>query len=200
MSDLNPQLPKERVVIVFATHATSLDNEARVASGHADVALSVRGRRQATELGERYRDDHFAAVFCSDLRRSWETAELAFGSRGIPIIRDPRLRECDYGDLTRRPIEEIEREKPRRLREPFPNGESYEQAAARVEGFLDDLRATYAGRRVLVVGHRATQYGLDHWLTGIPLARVVTAPWSWQPGWEYAVEASVHGDATITGS
>ncbi len=179
-----------RIVIVFETHATSLDNEAGLASGHADVALSALGRRQARELGERHRDDRFVAVFCSDLRRSWETAELAFGARDISIVRDSRLRECDYGDLTRRPSAEIERKKPCRLSEPFPNGESYQQAVDRVKAFLADLPAAYAGQRVLVVGHRATQYGLEHWLNGVPLVDAVSAPWSWQPGWTYEMQGT----------
>jgi len=40
--------------LVFETHATSLDNEAGLASGHHDVALSPDGRRQAAELGRRH--------------------------------------------------------------------------------------------------------------------------------------------------
>lgn len=162
-----------RIVIAFVTHATSLDNEAGIASGHVDVALSARGRLQALDLGVRLRPEQFAAVFCSDLRRSWETAELAFGASGIPIVRAPRLRECDYGNLTRHPVAEIARERARRVQEPFPNGESYAQAAIRVQAFLDDLHVAYAGRRVLVVGHQATQYGLEHWLNGIPLAHAL---------------------------
>jgi broad specificity phosphatase PhoE len=179
------------VVIVFVTHATSLDNEAGIASGHADPALSARGRLQALDLGVRLHPEQFAAVFCSDLRRSWETAELAFGVSGVPIVRDRRLRECDYGALTQHPVAEIERERSRRVQEPFPNGESYAQAAIRVKGFVDDLPAIfYAGRRVLVIGHRATQYGLEHWLNSIPLAQAVVAPWSWQPSWTYEIEVA----------
>jgi hypothetical protein len=39
------------IVIVFETHATSLDNEAGLVFGHADVALSAFGRREAVGLG-----------------------------------------------------------------------------------------------------------------------------------------------------
>ena len=38
---------------------------------------------------------------------------------------------------------------------------------------------------MLVIGHRATQYGLAHSLCGIDLEQAVTAPWQWQPGWTY---------------
>src|SRR4029450_9171328 len=39
------------IVIVFETHATSLDNDAGLVFGHADVALSAFGRREAVGLG-----------------------------------------------------------------------------------------------------------------------------------------------------
>lgn len=106
------------VTIVFEAHSTSLDNEAHLASGHNDVALSPLGVGQAKELGERYKGEKFDAIFCSDLQRSYKTAELAFsdeqvpsfGSR-FPITRDKRLRECDYGDLTQHPSSEVDPEK-----------------------------------------------------------------------------------------
>ncbi len=64
------------VVVVFETHATSLDNEAGLASGWFDVALSVTGEAQARELGARRRADDLAAVFCSDLIRAFRTAGI----------------------------------------------------------------------------------------------------------------------------
>lgn len=172
------------ITIIFEAHSTTTDNETHLASGHNDVQLSELGIRQSHELGERYAQDHFDAIFCSDLERSYKTAELAFGSK-FAIIKDPRLRECDYGDLTQKPKELVDKEKPTRISMPFPNGESYEDTASRMKSFLDDLFANYDGRRVMVIGHRATQYGLEHWIKGLPLAEVVVAPWKWQPGWTY---------------
>ena len=81
--------------IAFETHATSLDNEAGLASGWYDVDLSARGEQQARELGERRSNDALAAVYCSDLLHARRTAELAFEGRPVPIVSDPRLRECD---------------------------------------------------------------------------------------------------------
>ena len=79
--------------VIFETHATSLDNEAGLASGWFDVDLSALGEEQARTLGERRRADDLASVYCSDLRRAWRTAELAFGSRTIPVVRDDDSRE-----------------------------------------------------------------------------------------------------------
>lgn len=169
--------------LLFETHATSLDNEAGLASGWFDVDLSPQGERQALELGARYAGRDPAVVYVSDLWRSWKTARLAFGER-VPIVRDVRLRECDYGRFTRQPQVEIEPLRARHVWTPFPGGESYQDVADRVRGCLEELLAENDGT-VLVIGHRATHVSLEHLLRGVPLADAVAAPWSWQPGWRY---------------
>ncbi len=177
------------ITIIFETHATSVDNEQHVASGHFDCDLSALGQQQARELGARYAHEQLDAIFCSDLRRASATAELAFAGRGVPIVPDARLRECDYGELTRHPREEVEQERPHRITKPFPGGESYEQASQRVRSFLADLLRLYDGKRVMIIGHRATQCGLEHWIRGILLREAVTGPWTWRPGWRYHLDS-----------
>ncbi|MES2953154.1 MAG: histidine phosphatase family protein [Patescibacteria group bacterium] len=176
------------VTIIFVPHSTTLDNEAHLSSGHNDVALSPLGEQQSRkDIGEYYKDDHFDAIFCSDLQRAYKSAEIAFGDT-LPIIKDARLRECNYGDLTQHPSEEVDKQKPLRISEPFPNGESYTETTARMKSFLEDLLKNYNGKRVMVIGHRATQYGLDNLIKGIPLEQLVSAHFKWQPGWEYELK------------
>ena len=133
------------VTIIFETHSTSLDNEAGIASGHNDVDLSEMGLRQAKGLGERYVDESIAAVICSDLMRSYRTAEIAFGSGSVLILRDPRMRECDYGSLSGFPVEIVDRERSGRIHKPFPDGESYNQVVERVRDLLSDVADRYRG-------------------------------------------------------
>ena len=165
------------ITVYSEAHAQSLDNEASIASGHYDVELSETGRKQAAgEKSQRYAGIELDAVFTSDLRRAYETARIMFRGVDVPIIPDPRLRECDYGDMTRRPRSEIEGVRARHLGKPFPNGESYEQAMLRMKGFLDDVAADYGGKTVLIVGHIATRWGLEYWIDGVPLTELVAAP------------------------
>jgi broad specificity phosphatase PhoE len=176
------------VTIIFESHGTTLDNEAKLSSGHFDVELSELGKRQAKELGERRGSEHFDAIFCSDLQRSYKTAEIAFESLNIPIIKDSRLSDVDYGKMTRAPSSEVERTRGDFVDQPFPDGESYVETTSYMREFLQDLLRDYDGRRVMIIGHRATQYGLEHLINKIPLKEVVVAPWAWQPGWEYKLE------------
>ncbi len=176
------------VKIIFESHGTTFDNEADLSSGIYDVALSPLGESQARELGKRYQSSDLAAVFCSDLQRSYKTAELAFAGENISIIKDKRLRECDYGDYTRQPYNQVKPLRASYITQPFPKGQSYEQAAQLVKEFLLDLLKYYDGRTVMIIGHRATQYGLEHWLKNVPLKEAVTASWHWQPGWVYSLD------------
>ena len=176
------------VTIIFESHGTTADNERHLASGWADVELSDLGVKQSKEMGERYSNYHFDAIFCSDLQRSYKGAEIAFGNK-FPIIKDSRLRECDYGDLAQHLSQEVDPEKPKRISEPFPNGESYKQTSERMKNFLQDLLKNYGGKKVMIIGHRATQYGLEHWIKKISLQEIIAAPWKWQPGWEYILES-----------
>jgi len=175
------------VAIVFETHSVSTDNELGIATGWLDGWLSERGRRLAQELGERRRTDDIAAIFTSDLRRAVETAEIAFGESGLPIHRDPRLRECNYGVLNGKPVSEIAAERARRIDEPFPYGESYRQVVDRTRGFLDDVLPAFDDAQIVVIGHSATRWALDHLLSGVALEDLVDAPFDWREGWTYRV-------------
>lgn len=177
------------VQIVFETHSVSVDNERGVASGWLPGRLSEKGRALAKELGERRRCDNIDAVFTSDLARAVETAEIAFGATGIPIHRDWRLRECNYGILNGMSHEELDAQRQLRLDDPFPGGESWRQAVMRIRESLEEMASALEGRRVLVIGHVATRWALDHYVNGVALEVLVRKPFGWQEGWEYIYSA-----------
>jgi broad specificity phosphatase PhoE len=175
------------VQIVFETHSTSVDNERGIASGWLPSALSAAGRQQARQLGRCRLAEHIDVVFTSDLRRAVQTAELAFGAHPIPIRQDWRLRECNYGDLNGASAPQLERERLRRIATPFPHGESYAQVVDRVREFLADLGGAWAGADVVLIGHSATRWALEHLLHGVALEELVRARGDWQPGWRYVL-------------
>jgi broad specificity phosphatase PhoE len=173
--------------LVFETHSTSVDNERGIATGWLQGELSETGREQALLLGERRRDDGVELVVSSDLRRAVETAELAFGGSAIAVRHDRRLRECNYGNWNGMPRARLEEERLRRIDVPFPGGESWREAVQRHAGFLDEL-AGAGRRRVLLIGHVATLWALDHLLSGVPLERLAAEEFAWREGWEYLLD------------
>jgi broad specificity phosphatase PhoE len=167
--------------VVFETHSTSEHNEAGIATGWLGGALSAAGRAQAVELGERRRDDGIEVVYASDLWRAMETAAIAFGGSAIPLRVDWRLRECDYGELTGMPRTVLDEQRVQRIDEPWPGGESWREAVARVDSFLDEVD----GERVLLIGHVATQWALAHRVHGRSLEALAAEDFLWRRGWEY---------------
>lgn len=184
---------KRTVAITYYVHACSVDNERGLASGWSNPGLSELGRKQALQLKHSIKGKRFDRVFCSDLRRAQDTAKLVFENAAL-IVRDHRLREIDYGDLTRSRSSRIASVFIEHIDEPFPNGESCRDVKRRVESFLDNLSKTYLGMHIAVVGHRAPQLALEVLLRGRTWEQAVREDWrvkepeAWRAGWNYTLE------------
>lgn len=76
--------------------ATTLTAEDRFA-GSSNVKLSEEGRRQVTCLAQRLDGEPLDAIYCSPLDRTVETATLLAGPHGLVPVREPGLREINYG-------------------------------------------------------------------------------------------------------
>ena len=87
----------QATTIFLARHGESDWNAEHRWQGHADRPLTERGLEQARELAARLADVELDAVYSSDLRRAWETAEAVASSQGIEVARQPELREVDVG-------------------------------------------------------------------------------------------------------
>jgi len=171
--------------IYFATHSTTEDNEQKISSGWKDAELSKTGVQQAKDMGETFKNIQIDLVCCSDLKRAVDTVKIAFGDK-IAVIIDKRLRELNYGDFNGKPTEIVEPLKKVHIKNPFPNGESYEQAVKRVHDFYRELKEKYPEKTVLVVGHLATRYGLDT-LSGKTIEECLNTTFNWRPYWEYEI-------------
>lgn len=175
------------IQVVFETHSTTVDNEQGRATGWLPGQLSPQGQTQARQLGQRREDDGIAAIFSSDLARAAQTASIAFGQSAIPVLHDWRLRECDYGSRNGMPASELHAGRLAYLDQPYPDGESWRQAVTRVSRFLADLPLRWDRCRVLVIGHVATRWGLDHFINGVPLEHLAQEDFAWQESWEYRI-------------
>jgi alpha-ribazole phosphatase/probable phosphoglycerate mutase len=136
--------------------------------------------------------DSFDVVYCSDLKRSITSAQLTFEDK-VPILVDPRIRECDYGDFNAKPSSIVEPMQVQSITERFPNGESCEDVKARMADFLRDLAREYDGKKVAVVAHKVPQLALDVLLCGKTWDEAFAEDWriskQWQPGWLYQLDA-----------
>jgi broad specificity phosphatase PhoE len=152
------------LLAVLARHAHSLLNlEGRVnGDPSVDVPLTEQGRAEARLLGAELA--HLELELCVHTRfpRARETAELAIAGRGVPLEVEPLLDDVDIGELEGWEIARY-REVKRSLgrRQPFPGGESLDDAARRYARAFRRLTARGA-RRVLVVCHEIpVRYALN---------------------------------------
>src|SRR6202011_1230367 len=149
--------------LVFETHSITVDNEEGRATGWWAGRLSGPSPGPGAPRGGAPRGRGGRAAVCSsDLTRAAETASVAFGASGIPVLLDWRLRECDYGKRNGMPVAELHANPRDHLDRAYPGGESWRQAVERVGLFLNDLPLRWDGQRVLVIGHVATRWALDH--------------------------------------
>jgi broad specificity phosphatase PhoE len=77
------------VDITYFVHSITTDNQDHLATGWLPGELSETGREQAKILGEKVADKHFDGVFCSDLKRAIDSAEIGLGDKYL-IIQDKR--------------------------------------------------------------------------------------------------------------
>ena len=179
------------VQIIYFVHGTTTDNEKNISSGWKDVELSELGIQQSKELLGKLGDNKFDAIFCSDLKRAVDSAHLTWGESGAPIIKDQRLRECNYGDLNGESSAIVEPLQEIYIETKFPNGESYNDVKDRIESFLNYLKENYDGKHIAIVAHKAPQLCLDVLLKGITFEEAFANDWrkvkAWEPGWIYEV-------------
>jgi broad specificity phosphatase PhoE len=113
--------------ITYFVHGTTTDNEKNISSGWKNVRLSKLGIKQSKELKNLIKGKKFEVVFCSDLKRAVDSANLTFKGK-VRIIKDKRLRECNYGDLNGAKSNIVDSLTIKCISKPFPNGESYKDA------------------------------------------------------------------------
>ena len=183
-------IDKNEVKITYFVHGTTTDNEKDLVTGWSSGELSELGIKQVKELSKLVSDKHFDIVFCSDLKRAVDSAELGFGDK-YKIIQDKRLRECNYGDFTGKPAEKFKNKMVNYVDNPFPNGESYKDVEKRIADFLNFLGKRYSRKHVAIVSHQAPQLALEVLTKKKTWSQAISEDWRnkkiWQPGWEYSV-------------
>jgi broad specificity phosphatase PhoE len=140
--------------LLLARHGETDSNRERRWQGQRQTPLNETGRSQARQLGRGLASDPPLAIYCSDLDRARETAELVAAELGLTARLDPRLREVDVGDLAgllvaelpgdwTRPIDYLLAHRP----------DLFDAMRRRVVAALREIAAGHEHGRVLVVTH-----------------------------------------------
>ena len=140
---------------LLARHGESLLNVAGTvnADPELDPGLSERGEGEAHDLGLQLAGIEIDLAVTSRFPRARQTAAIALTGRDVPHVVLPELDDVRVGELEGRTIAEYRAWKHGRApSEPFPGGESLDDAAARYAGAYRSL-LDRRERTVLVVCH-----------------------------------------------
>jgi probable phosphoglycerate mutase len=125
--------------------------------------LADAGRAQAQLAAERITAlNRVDAVYASPLERARETAAPIGAARGLKVVVDKGLLECDFGEWTGAELKKLMKlpewssvqRSPSTFR--FPGGESFLEMQGRMLGTIDRLRAAHDGGVVVCVSHADT--------------------------------------------
>lgn len=147
--------------------------------GQLDVPLTEEGIRQAQNLQKRMERVDFTAIFCSDLGRSRQTAEIIVGAKNTPIISQKELREIDLGEWEGLSFADVVRRFPAEFKSRgadigyyrAPGGESFADCSKRVVIALHEIMKKSRGN-ILIVGHAGINRLLLCHVLGMPLTSI----------------------------
>jgi len=153
---------KTRVLLV-RHGATAFSAEDRFA-GSTDIELSDEGRALARRLADRLAKVKIDAAYCSDLKRTVQTAAIVAAPHGLTAAAVPGLREIDHGQWEGMDHKDVEKKFADAYAawsaDPFvngaPGGESGLHVLGRALPALCKIVADHPGQTVLVVAHKAT--------------------------------------------
>jgi broad specificity phosphatase PhoE len=129
--------------------------------GQSDVPLNQTGRAEARSLAQQLSGIGFKGIFCSDLSRARETAEIIAGALGLPVTTEPRLREINQGewegqfaeDIKARHDEHWEQRNVDPIHFRPPGGESVAEVADRTQAVMSYIAHLHPVGSILVVSH-----------------------------------------------
>lgn len=170
---------REEARICLIRHGETAWNAELRIQGHRDLPLNGTGQAQAEALARRLAEQHFDALYSSDLLRARQTAQPLAGAQGLAVRLEPELRERHFGCCEGKTREEIlagdaavaQALAARRAEYVLPGGESLRQHLDRVTACLSRLARRHAGQIVAVVAHGGVLDLVYRRVHGVPMER-----------------------------
>ncbi len=168
------------MLLYLTRHGETIWNRLGKTQGIQDTSLTDLGRIQAKKLGQQLKkNNNINAIYCSDLLRARETAEIIGKEISIEPTSSPLLREVAFGNWEGLSIPEIEEQYPGQLARwrneltfAPEGGESLLAVQDRIVSFIKMIKEKHhdSDDNILIVSHAATTKVIILSLIGIPLS------------------------------
>ena len=148
--------------IIAIRHGETAWNVDTRIQGHLDIPLNEVGEWQAQQAGEALANESIQAIYSSDLKRAYVTAQAVAKTTGAPLTPTQSLRERSFGDFQGRTFAQIEAESPEqalrwRKRDPEftpeGGGESLIMLRERIDATVNEIAARHPGEQIVLVAH-----------------------------------------------
>ena len=171
---------------IIVRHGQSKSNEGGYLAGVTDVPLSSLGEKQANAVCQyilnKYKID---AIYSSPLERACNTVKGVADALNLPIIKDERLIEFDFGDLEGLTLDEIKSNYDNAYgkwaKDPGvyvpQGGESMTHLQSRVVESLKEIAKKEDGKTVLIGSHSSVIRALQCYVQGLPLTKMKNTSW-----------------------
>jgi len=155
-----PPKPTPPTVVHLVRHGQTPTTGSVLPGRAKGLNLAEQGHTQAEAVGERLAGlKSVDAVYASPLERTRQTATPIAKRRGLKVVVERGLLECDFGDWTGRNLKDLMKlpEWSTVQRYPsgfrFPGGESFAEMSTRITGAIAKLVALHPGGTVVAVSH-----------------------------------------------
>jgi alpha-ribazole phosphatase len=145
--------------------------------GHTDVALSERGVERARRLAEKLSSMRLDAVYSSDLRRAYRTAEIIAERHQLRPQPSAAWREINMGTWEERALSDLNDEAPEKIAALFndpasfeyPGGESFTGFTRRIRETLEQSLQRYPRGEIALVAHGGVCRAIIGEVLGAPI-------------------------------
>lgn len=169
--------------VILIRHGQTEWNLLQKYQGQTDIPLTDLGRNQAQRAGEYLaNNENIEVLYCSDLSRTRETAEIVGRIVGLTPTCDARLRELSFGEWEGLTFNQVYEKYPEEFNNWYndafkinvPGGESFDQLIKRAMEAVKEIIEKYSGT-VAIVTHGGVIKAIlsqseaksDLWQTGV---------------------------------
>ena len=176
--------------IILIRHGETDWNSLQKYQGHKDIPLNAAGRKQAQKVADYlYDNEDIENLYCSDLSRTKETADIIGKKLGLEPICDFRLRELNFGKWEGMTFSEVYKKYPDEFNQWYnntmefkiPGGESLTEILARSLLALNEIKKRHNSTIAIVTHGGVIRAILNHlgrtdilWKTALPPCSITT--------------------------
>jgi probable phosphoglycerate mutase len=161
--------------LILIRHGEADHQISNITAGWTDTKLTILGKNQSLKTGERLKVELKSRnfkLYCSDLSRAQESAEIIGSILKVPVITNANLREMNNSVAINKTTEEaasleLPRTEPILDWIPYPGGESWRMMKNRIYSLMNEIN-NMENNTIIIVTHVNPLVVLVYWWLKLP--------------------------------